>query len=44
MKHVAQTGMNDLRSTFIASKAADTTIGYNLIVSLKNIMSWGLHL
>ena len=40
MKHVAQTGMNDLRGTFIASKAADTTIGYHLIKSLKDIMSW----
>ena len=35
---MAQTGTNDLRGTFIASKAADTT-GYNLIMSLKNIMS-----
>ena len=42
MKHVAQTGMNDLRGTFIASKAADTTIGYNLIMSLKDIMSWAV--
>ena len=42
MKQVAQTGMNDLRGTFIASKAADTIIGYNLIMSLKDIMSWAV--
>lgn len=42
--NMTQTGTDDLRGTFIASKAADTTIGYNLIMSLKNIMSWELHL
>ena len=42
MKHVAQTEMNDLRGTFIASKAADAIIGYNLIMSLKDIMSWAV--
>ena len=36
---MVQTGTNDLRCTFIASKVADTIIGYNLIMSLKNIMS-----